>query len=195
MIISESPDSAASVGARLARLEAVEAIRDMKARYGAWADAKYTPDHRRQPAGELREAARQQALCFAEDAEWHAGPQFGGTIRGRQALFEWFCRAPWTYAAHFYGSAQIQVHDASSASGQWRLWQMAITESDGEGVLLAGVTDETYRRLPDGAWVHQSVRFLDLQIMTLSGAALARAPGLGNAISDSVSMSDKEFER
>jgi len=181
MSLAGELDRVVSLEARLARLEAVEAIRAMKARYGGWADAKYTPDHRRQPEEKLREAAWQQALCFAEDAEWEAGPQFGGTIRGREALFEWFSRAPWLYAAHFYSSAHILIQDASHASGQWRLWQMALKES-GEGVLLAGVTDETYSRLPDGSWVHQSMRFIDLQIMTLSGAALARAPGLDNTV-------------
>ena len=37
----------ASLEERIARLEAIEAIKQMKAHYASCADAKYTDDHRR----------------------------------------------------------------------------------------------------------------------------------------------------
>lgn len=154
---------------RLARLEAAEAIRRLKASYAAWADAKYTSDHQQQPPAKLAEAARAQAACFTRDAVWHAGEEFGGSRQGRAALEDWFNSAPWAYAIHFYDSPLITVHDASHAHAEWRLWQFAIRANTGEKVLLAGVTEEDYT-VEDGEWKVSSMRFLELQVVTLDNA-------------------------
>lgn len=59
----------ASLGERIRRLEAVEAIKRMKAHYARCADAKYTEDHRRRPQDEIDRIARDQVSVFTEDAE------------------------------------------------------------------------------------------------------------------------------
>ena len=66
----------------LRRLSDLEALRDLKARYSELADAKYGADLRPRPDAELREIARAQAGCFASDAVWEGGDDFGGDLRG-----------------------------------------------------------------------------------------------------------------
>ncbi|MEZ2742201.1 nuclear transport factor 2 family protein [Paenalcaligenes hominis] len=151
---------------RLWRLEAQNEIRLLKARYAAWADAKYTQDHQRQPAEKLREVAWQQSVCFTEDACWYAGDEFGGTLQGRELLFDWFNRAPWNWAMHHYTSPIIELVDDHNAKADWRLFQVAIQEKTDQVVLLSAVTEETYRYTEEG-WLHSSVKFKELQLLNL----------------------------
>ena len=58
----------ASLEERIRRLEAIEEIKRMKARYALCADAKYTEDHRRKPQDEIDRIARNQVSVFTEDA-------------------------------------------------------------------------------------------------------------------------------
>lgn len=152
---------------RLLRLEAAEKIRQLKARYAALADAKYTQNYQRQPEKKLREIAWQQALCFSQDASWHAGDEFGGVIFGREKLHDWFCRAPWIWAMHFYSSPTIELLDESNATAQWRLFQIALKDEKEQAVLLCAGTNESYQRSKNGEWLHHSVQFTELQILNL----------------------------
>jgi hypothetical protein len=58
---------------RIAHLEAIESIKQMKAHYALCSDAKYTEDHRRKPQAEIDAIARDQASVFTEDAVWDNG--------------------------------------------------------------------------------------------------------------------------
>jgi len=165
--VRHSSSTSLSMELRLLQLEASESIRRLKARYGAFADAKYTQDYQRQPEQTLQEAAWQQTLCFTEDATWYGGGNFGGDIQGRSALYQWFQRAPWAWAAHFYGSPTLEIVDEHQATGQWRLWQVAQKEDSGQIVMVVGTTEDTYRRDMDGNWLHHSIRFKELQILAL----------------------------
>ncbi|MFX1766785.1 nuclear transport factor 2 family protein [Paraburkholderia sp. A1RI-2L] len=160
----------ASLHERVARLEAVEAIRELKARYAALADAKYTSTHERQPADVLARVAWDQALCFTEDAVWEGGAGFGDSLVGRAQLHEWFKRSPWCFAAHYYGSPQFDIR-ADEASGTWRLWQLAMREDTREVVLLAAVTRERYRRDADGAWRCAYMNFAQIHLAPLGAGA------------------------
>lgn len=157
---------------RLRRLEAHNEIRLLKARYAALADAKYTQDYQCQPVEKLREVACQQALCFTEDACWHAGDKFGGTLKGRQLLFDWFCRVPWKWAMHHYTSPIIELIDDHNAKAEWRLFQIAIQVETQQIVLLSAVTEEAYRYTEDG-WLHSSVEFKELQLLNLKDDMVA----------------------
>ena len=75
-----------SLEERVAQLEAIEAIRRLKARYAHAADAKYTDDHVRRPQDEIDRIARSQADCFTEDAVWDGGPQWGRS-EGRETIY------------------------------------------------------------------------------------------------------------
>src|SRR5690606_26122149 len=124
---------------RLARLEGVEAIRALKARYGALADAKYTSHYQRLDGEALKQVANEQALCFTEDVVWTGGDGFGGDICGRPQLAQWFMRSPWCFAMHYYTSAHIEVN-ADQAAAAWRLWQLALREDNGEAIILGAST-------------------------------------------------------
>jgi hypothetical protein len=153
------------LAARVATLEAIEAIRELKAHYTALADAKYTNDgYARVDEQTMSAVAWQQAQCFTEDAVWHGGAGFGDERVGRDALHQWFQRSPWRFAIHFYNGESIAV-DGTCARASWRLWQLALRNDNGSAVLLAGATDEVYRRGEDGIWRIGEMRFTALQMM------------------------------
>ncbi|VVP94126.1 hypothetical protein PS918_03534 [Pseudomonas fluorescens] len=161
---------------RLHQLEAREAIRQLKARYAALADAKYTADYRRQEPPRLAQLARAQADCFTPQAVWY-GAEFGGDRVGREALAQWFEQSPWCFAAHYYVGAEIAV-DGHQARADWRLWQLALCADNAEAVLLMARTEETYRYMPPQGWLIDSMRFCDVQVTALGTGSMPLAPGL-----------------
>ncbi|AEI77098.1 hypothetical protein CNE_1c17580 [Cupriavidus necator N-1] len=158
--------SASTTEERLARLEAAEAIRALKARYASLADAKYRPDYTRLADDAMREVAWEQALCFTEDAIWVGGQGFGDSLVGRSQLHDWFQRSPWCFAVHYYGSPQLDI-DGDRAHGVWRLWQLALREDNCDAVLLAATTHEDYRRDTDGDWRCCRMRFAGIHMTSL----------------------------
>ncbi|HEY1609713.1 MAG TPA: nuclear transport factor 2 family protein [Paraburkholderia sp.] len=163
-----------SLPIRVARLEAESAIRALKARYAALADAKYTSDYQRVAPAEMQRLALAQAMCFTEDAVWAGGSGFGDDLRGRAELVDWFGRSPWCFAVHYYGSPLIEI-DGDAARADWRLWQLAMRADTREAVLLAAVTHERYARQHDGAWLCSHMRFAGLHMTNVGaqGDALA----------------------
>jgi len=153
----------------LRRLEARAEILDLKARYAAHADAKYIPSHQRASSEVIERAARGQADCFTRDALWHASPEFGGDLSGREALFGFFCRAPWRFAMHFYVAPELTIDD-QHAVGRWRLLQIAIADDRPAPMILGGVTVEEYRR-EDGRWLVSRMSFEQLHALSLGLAA------------------------
>ncbi|WP_250508111.1 nuclear transport factor 2 family protein [Caballeronia sp. GAFFF3] len=151
--------------ARVARLEAIDAIRTMKARYASLADAKYTKDYRRQPDEVMRDIAQKQAACFTDDAIWRGGAGFGEDLCGRTRIAEWFERSPWRFAMHYYVGETLDVTSETSAIGTWRLWQLALRHDDSHAVLLGAVTEERYARVEAGDWRIAEMRFTQVQMM------------------------------
>ena len=146
---------------RIGRLENVEAIRRLKARYAYLADAKYTEDHRRKPEAELDAVAWQQALRFTEDAMWDGGPTFG-RAEGRRAIYDLLRAGPWTFAMHYFMNPLITV-DGDRASGRWMLWEAATLAQGETAVLISALTDDDYVRV-DGNWLMSRMR-LTLRFM------------------------------
>jgi len=163
---------------RLAQVEAVQAIQALKARYAALADEKYTASRERASDERMREVALLQAACFTEDAVWDGGADFGDRLVGRARLAEWFARSPWAFALHYYGSPELQVQ-GGTASGRWRLWQIALRAGDRQAVLLAATTEEAYARQPDGRWLHSRMRFTQVHLLPVGAGPdplLSRLP-------------------
>lgn len=158
--------SSDDIAERLARLEGVEAIRALKARYAALADAKYTPLCQRLAGTELERVARDQAQCFTEDAVWAGGNSFGGDLCGRDQLAKWFMRSPWRFAMHYYTSAQVEVQ-GDQGHAKWRLWQLAIREENADAIVLAASTQERYRRDVDGQWRCCFMQFEQIHMSSL----------------------------
>lgn len=139
---------------RIARLEAIEDIRALKARYAEFADAKYTAAHRKKTGSELDGIVAAQAACFTEDVEWDAG-KFG-LIKGRKALAESFQGKPFWFTLHLYANPVIEV-EGDIASGRWLHWLLLSRQDTAEPVHMMGYTHDRYRRV-DGQWLISHMR-------------------------------------
>jgi len=123
---------------RLDRLEAIEAIRQLKYRYFHACDAK-------QP-----ELVRE---CFA------AGPidlRYGriGNFTDREqlvAVFSELACQPHIVEMHHGQNPCIEVHDADTASGRWALYYYLIDTRQRTVTQLAGCYEDGYTRA-DGRW-------------------------------------------
>ena len=120
---------------RIARLEAVEAIRNLKARYCELCDDGYR-------ANELAE-------LFVEDATWDGGDSLG-IHQGREAIRRFFHQMPATlsFAIHHVTNPRIEVaEDASTARGHWLLLQAATDVSGQHAMWLAATYEDDYVRV------------------------------------------------
>jgi hypothetical protein len=131
----------ASIEDRLARLEAIEDIKALKAHYCALCDADYDPDG--------------LAGLFLPDGVWDGGESFG-RHQGRAAIRSFFqgISGSIRFAAHLVLNPIITVHGADAASGKWRLiMPCTVARDDGtpEAKWLLSAYDEEYARY-EGAW-------------------------------------------
>lgn len=136
----------ASVEQRLARLEAIEDIKALKAQYCALCDADYDPDG--------------IAALFLPDGVWDGGPTFG-CHTGRDAIRAHFrgISGSIRFAAHLVLNPIIEVQSADAATGKWRLiMPCTVTADDGkaEARWLLSAYDEVYARY-EGAWLFRSL--------------------------------------
>lgn len=161
---SEAP----SLEQRIAQLEARAEIAELMQRYAAAADRKYTAGRTKQPPAVVRAAARVQAACFTQDAEWHGG-RFGGTLHGRASIEDFFAVSPWLFTAHHYGSPSFSFHE-NEVDVRWRLLEVGVREGDGQVVLLTGSVRQTCRRTGEG-W-----RIARMEFDALHAIALAAEP-------------------
>lgn len=138
-----------TVEERLARLEAIEEIRRLKARYAHAADGKYTDDHVRRGQDEIDRIARVQADCFTADAVWDGGPQWGRS-EGREAIFAMVSRSVWSMTMHYLLMPDIEVN-GSSATALWYQWQVGTLTEGNRAMIMAATTRDTYR-IEDGEW-------------------------------------------
>jgi hypothetical protein len=110
----------AAIERRLARLEAIEAIKGVIARYTDGADKRNDPA--------IMEP------CFHEDAVWEAEGfgEYRGVATIAAALAE-IARARITWSIHYMVLPTVTVEaDGRRASCQWYLWELAkIRETDG----------------------------------------------------------------
>ena len=157
-----APDSSRSEGRaddRLARLEerldAVEsvlAIQDLKTRYGALVDARFSRgavvDRDR-----LDDLARRTAALFCEDGTWDGGPGLG-VARGRNEIAARLAEPTIVFSRHYFVAPQIEVA-GERATGRWELLSPC-TGADGTSLWMAGAEDDVYRRI-DGVWLHESM--------------------------------------
>ncbi len=135
----------ATLEQRLARLEAIEEIKQLKARYCALCDAKYDPEG--------------LAAMFVPDGVWDGGPAFGRHA-GREAIRSFFAgiSGDISFAAHLVLNPIIEVQDADNATGKWRLiMPCTVQVADGpEARWLLSEYAEEYARV-DGVWLFRSL--------------------------------------
>ena len=149
---------------RLARLEAIEAIRELKAQYADVCDTGYDPVRMRP--------------FFTEDAVWDGGPRFG-RYEGVDAVCEFFAgiSSQITWALHYMIAPIIDVaDDGLSAAGSWYLLEPCTIATD-EGpraMVITGRYADRYRREADG-WKFSGV-VLDCQTISPLDEGWARSP-------------------
>jgi uncharacterized protein (TIGR02246 family) len=124
---------------RIARLEDIEAIRQLKAMYCFHCDNGYD--------------AERLAELFTEDAVWVGGGR--GTFEGRSAIREFFRQPPkdYPYAAHLVTNPVIEVN-GHAATGLWHLLEPCNVNQDGTvvGRILSSRYEDVYRR-DHGRWL------------------------------------------
>ena len=145
---------AGTVEERLARLEAAQEIRHLKARYAEVCDTGYEPDR--------------MVPLFTRDAVWDGGERFG-RHEGIDAIYRFFDgvsdRIVW--ALHYMIAPVIEVDDdGRTATGSWYLLEpCTMTTDDGpRAMLLMGRYADRYRRTADGWKIAELV--LDCQAIT-----------------------------
>jgi len=140
--------------ARVGRLEAIEAIRELKARYADVCDTGYDPVRMRP--------------FFTEEPVVHHYDTFGYS-QGVDAVCEFFAgiSSTITWALHYMIAPAVDVdEDLVNAQGSWYLWQpCTIVTADGpRAVLITGRYSDRFRR-ENGQWLFSEIA-IDAQTAT-----------------------------
>ena len=99
---------------RIARLEAIEEIKQLKVRYAKICDAGYDPD--------------EAVSVFTDDAVWDGGEQLG-RHEGKDAIHRFFAETKISWAVHYMIAPAIEVgDDLKTATGTWYLWEPCTIE-------------------------------------------------------------------
>jgi SnoaL-like domain len=154
----------AELESRIARLEAIEAIRVLKARYADVCDTGYDPMRMRP--------------FFTEDAVWDGGLRFG-RYEGVDAVCGFFAgiSSEITWALHYMVAPIIDVApDGHTATGSWYLLEpCTIATDDGpRAMVITGRYADRYRLETDG-WKFSEVK-LDCQTISPLDEGWARKP-------------------
>jgi hypothetical protein len=146
---------------RIARLEAIEAIKQLKAKYFQACDSK-------QPSA-VRE-------CFVDGAMLIDYGRVGGFTNADDmvAVFEKLACEEHIVEMHHAQNPRISVHSESEASGSWGLYYYLINTRDQTVTQLGGIYEDEYRHM-DGDWkISKTVyRVTSTQIMGL-GEGMAK---------------------
>jgi hypothetical protein len=150
---SELEATVRALEARLRVVEDIAAIQELKARYGALVDQRYT-DGAPRPEAEVARIADRIAELFTEDAVWDGGRRLG-VCRGRREITERFLNPTLGFTWHYFVKPRIQV-DGDGARGTWDILAPC-SDRDGVPLWMAGVEDDEYTRV-DGVWLHSSMK-------------------------------------
>jgi limonene-1,2-epoxide hydrolase len=134
------------MAARLQRIEDIETIKQLKARYCAFCDDNYNPQG--------------IASLFTDDGVWDGGDL--GKAEGHAAIIKFFERAPsaFSFAIHHVMNPTVEV-DGDRATGRWYLLQPLIrARRDGEAAMwLAGRYEDEYVRI-GREWKFKRLKFI-----------------------------------
>jgi hypothetical protein len=154
--MSESIEATARLEAlerRLAEVEAVQAIQNLKSEYGTLADARYTRSGvKDQP--EVDRIADRIAALFSEDGVWDGGAALG-RCEGRDAIRERFREPTLLFSWHFFVKPEIRV-SGRTAMGTWDVLALC-TSPDGRALWMVGAEHDEYACV-DGVWLHTRMR-------------------------------------
>lgn len=158
-----------TIEARLRRLEAIEAIRALKARYFHACD-------RKDPRG--------MRTCF-KDGAVHIDYGVVGTFDTADALvkvFEAIGCHDHMVEMHHGVNPQIEVLDATRARGTWSLHYFLINTQDRSVTQLGGYYEDEYQ-VQDGAWKISRTRFVATSTLALNvGEGIAKILFAGRSV-------------
>jgi hypothetical protein len=143
----------AALEERLARVEAVAEIQNLKSRYAQLVDGRYTREGPK-PAAELELLAREIAELFTADGVWDGGKLLG-VCEGREAISRRMSEPTLQFSWHYFVKPHIEV-DGDRAKATWDLLAPS-TSVDGEAFWMSGFEEDEYRRV-DGMWLHSHMR-------------------------------------
>lgn len=138
---------------RLAAVEAVQAIQQLKARYAALIDERYT-QHGPKPADEVARIATAAAELFTPDGIWDGGERLG-RWQGREEIRQRFLEPTLMFTLHYFVNPVIEV-DGAAARGSWEILS-PITLGNGRAGWMAGIEHDGYR-LHEGRWLHSEMK-------------------------------------
>lgn len=134
--------------ARIARLEDIESIRQLKHQYAVYCDNGYNADG--------------MASLFAEDAVWESN-KFG-SYHGREAFRQFMAGASdaLPFALHYMCNALIDVaEDGLTARGTWILYEPATMSradtNERDSVVITADYDDRFIK-QNGEWLFSHVR-------------------------------------
>jgi hypothetical protein len=128
---------------RIAKLEAKDAIRDLKIRYARVCDAGFKPADMRP--------------LFTEDAVLDAGARGPGPLTGRDVISNYYGKVPeyLTWCHHYMTNGSIEVaDDLEHATGTWYFYEPCTM--NGRAVIVMGSYVDHYRKDDDG-WKFERV--------------------------------------
>lgn len=138
---------------RVDHLEAFQSIQNLKSRYGALADRRYTRKGPR-PEAEIAAAAEALVQLFTEDAVWDGGASLG-VATGHDEIRARFLAPTLMFSWHYFVKPEIHV-TGHEATATWDILAPCTTP-DGTPMWMAGVEHDTYRKV-GGVWLHASMR-------------------------------------
>ena len=155
--VSESLEATvARLEARLARLEAVHAIQNLKSRYAQLVDQRFRRG--KVVDGErLAVIAEEIAGLFVPDGVWDAGPPLG-KAEGRDAIIARLASPSLVFSWHYFLKPEIHVDpDGRRGRARWDILSPCTTK-DGTPHWMAGFEDDEYVLGDDGVWRHESMK-------------------------------------
>ena len=143
----------AELEGRLAAVEAVQEIHNLKARYADLVDSRYTQQGPK-PAEEVARIADEIVALFSTDAVWDGGEELG-CWQGHQEIRKRFLDPTLRFTLHYFVKPQIHV-DGDRATGRWDILA-PVSFGNGKPGWMTGVEDDEYVRV-DGLWLHSRMK-------------------------------------
>lgn len=144
---TRSGNESSSLEQRLRKLEDVEEIKKLKARYCEACDGGWD--------GRASHDLEKIVALFAEDGVWDGGVY--GRREGRDGIRDYYRNNPEVpFAFHLLANPIIEV-DGDRATGRWHLL-ISLTQADQSAMLVGGVFDDEYARTAEG-WRIKRSRF------------------------------------
>ncbi len=138
---------------RVRRAEDYDELLNLKSRYGALADSRYTLQGVVAQA-ELERIARQLSELFSEDAVWDGGARLG-LAQGREAIYQRFLEPAMGFTWHYFVKPRIHVEE-DRAHGSWDILAPC-TSAEGRALWMAGYEEDEYARVA-GRWLHTRMK-------------------------------------